>query len=390
MELGKRETENAQQYLWRIGNLKDAGVIAESWDQLTPILNESTSYEKCADSWRKEFGIAKRYYENVFKTESSDVMKAEVLKRQAQTKNIETNKWLREYARDEMILEEIKECVSNMTPLPPPEPSVALKQDRVGVLCFGDEHFGTQFKIYGLNGEVINEYNEKIFVDRMMKMYSKTLAIVMENRLTDLYVFTFGDFADGILRTSQLLKLQYGIVESTVKYAEYLATWLNALTSVVRVHFQTTPGNHTELRMIGQPKGTFKNENMDIIVRAYLKARLSENKNFEMKENPTNYIYEDIFGYKFLGVHGEVNGTSNVIKDFATAYNTKINYFMAGHKHHRMADEAGCDVEFIGIPSVIGVDPYAMSLNVTSNPAATLLLVEEGSGLVAQHFIKLA
>ena len=33
----RREGENAQQYLWRIGNLKDAGVIEESWNDLAEI-----------------------------------------------------------------------------------------------------------------------------------------------------------------------------------------------------------------------------------------------------------------------------------------------------------------------------------------------------------------
>lgn len=393
MELERRENENSQQYVWRIGQLKDAGLIQDSWDQLTPTLNAATDSDKCSDNWRKEYSIAKRYYMNVFQSsiETEDSIKASILKKQAQTKNLETNKWLREHARDELILEEIRGCVAeiaNSNPLFIPEMIDSPTGKKVGVLCFGDEHFGTKFTVYGLNGEVINYYDDTVFYSRMNKLAEKTIQIIRANNLTDLYVFTFGDFADGILRTSQLLKLQYGIVESTIRYAEFLAEWLDMLSSEVRIHFQTTPGNHTELRLIGQPKGTFTNENMDLVVRAFIKERMRDNPNFDMKENPTGYIFEKIFGYNFLGVHGEITD-ANAVKNFATAYDTKINYFMAGHKHHKMADEIGADVEFIGVPSIIGVDPYAISLQVTSNPAATLLLIEDGAGMTSQHFIKL-
>jgi hypothetical protein len=36
-----------------------------------------------------------------------------------------------------------------------------------------------------------------------------------------------GDFTDGILRVGQLRKLRYGVIESTVKYANYMTYWLN-------------------------------------------------------------------------------------------------------------------------------------------------------------------
>ena len=117
MEIEKRKDENCQQYLWRVGSLKDAGVITQTWEELSPVLNEQTGITKRADVYRKEYAIAKKYLENVFllpsvKTDSE--IRAEVYKKQAQSKNAETNKWLREHARDELILEEIKEAVKQL------------------------------------------------------------------------------------------------------------------------------------------------------------------------------------------------------------------------------------------------------------------------------------
>jgi hypothetical protein len=128
---------------------------------------------------------------------------------------------------------------------------------------------------------------------------------------------------------------------------------------------------------------------MDIVVKAFIKLRMEGNPNFTFKENKTGYIYDDIYGYKILGIHGEVNGTGNVVKDFATAYDTKINYLFAAHKHHSRSEEVGQDCEFIGIPSIIGIDTYSMDLRKTSNPGATILIFEVGIGKSIQYFINL-
>lgn len=393
--INRKDGENPQQYLWRLGNLKDAGVIDYSWKDLLPIYNEQTGRDYTeATVLRKEYATAKRYKANVFDltddSSTTKMVESEARKIQARDKNTETNRWLREYARDEEITNRVREAVAALTPVEIPTKMTFQNNERIGVLCFGDEHFGTEFTVYGLDGEVINKYNDAVFYKRMSLLLERTLKIVEDNNLTDLRVYSFGDFADGILRVSQLLKLQYGIVESTVKYSEYICQWLTELTKHVRVQFQMTPGNHTELRMIGQPKSTFKNENMDLIVRAFIKERMKDNPNFTFKENKTGWIYDDIFGYKILGVHGEVNGTGNVLKDFSTVYKEHINYFMAAHKHHSRSEEVGIDCEFIGVPSIIGVDTYSMDIRKTANPAATLLIFERGYGKTVQYYIKLS
>lgn len=393
MDIKKRDDENTQQFLWRIGGLKDSGVVTKSWDELTPILNSETSMSRNSDAWRKEYAIAKRYKTNVFDIDDlgfdKNLIKAEVLKKQAQTKNTETNRWLREYSRDQLIIEEINQHIDKLTPIEIPDPLPEVLTSRCGVICFGDEHFGTQFEIVGLDGKVINSYNDKVFYDRMNRLLSKSFDIIQENHLTDVYVFELGDFCDGILRTSQLMKLQYGLLESTVKYAEYISEWLTKLSQRVRIHFQMTPGNHTELRLLGERKGTFSKENLDIVVRAFIKERLKHNPNFDIVENPTGYIYADIFGKHVLGIHGEVSNTNNVTKDFSETYGVHIDYIFAGHKHHFRNIECGRNSEFIGVPSIIGIDDYSMSLNATSNPGATFLIFEDGVGKTVQYFIKL-
>lgn len=307
----------------------------------------------------------------------------------AQTERLETNKWIRELSRDELVTQHIVEAINNITPLEIPEFNGMQISNRVGVLCFGDEHFGAEFELYGLHGEVINSYNPEIFIRRMWNLQHQVINIINKENLDEIRIFSMGDFSDGILRVSQLLKLRYGIVEGTVLYAEFICNWLNDLSKYVNIKFQMVKGNHTELRLIGQPKGTFTNENMDLVVRAMIKARLVDNPNFELIENPTGMIYDEIFGFNFLGIHGEVKSMERAIKDFSHTYNTKISYLIAGHLHHSKSETIGVNCEVINVPSVIGVDDYSLSLNKTSNAGATMFIIEEDMGKTIEYSIKL-
>ena len=84
-----------------------------------------------------------------------------------QTEKLELNRWLRENARDELIVEHICQAVEKLKPLIIPDPIHANLSDREGVLLFGDEHYGTEFEIRGLKNEIINSYSPEIFESRI-------------------------------------------------------------------------------------------------------------------------------------------------------------------------------------------------------------------------------
>lgn len=390
MDTTKHTDENLHQYIWRLGSLKMSGLLSVTWEELANIINDEVGCHRTGEGLRKELSVANKYKTEVFDNSSDSTLKAELLKKQAQTKNVETNKLLREYSRDQLIAEEVGKAITTLPPLEqPPVIHPVEHSDRAGVLCFGDEHFGCQFSIKGLHGEVLNEYNADVFYRRMDLLLSKTVAIVERYGFKDLYVFSFGDFVDGIIHLSQLMALQYGLLEAVVLYSRYICDWLNELSQYVRIHYQMTDGNHTELRLLNMPKGTTK-ENLGIIVREFIRVRMKDNSNFEMVENPTGNIYETILGYNVLGIHGEFNGSAvNAVKNFANTYNTKINYLLAGHKHHVDVQEVGPETEFIGIPSIIGINDYSVSINAVSNPAATFLVFERGHGKTVQYTIDL-
>lgn len=306
-----------------------------------------------------------------------------------QTEKLELNRWLRENARDELIVEHICQAIRELEPLLIPEPIYSEPSSREGILVFGDEHYGTAFEIKGLNNEVINTYSPEIFEKRMWNLLEQTISIIQKEGFSKIHVFSMGDFEDGLLRIKQLMQLRYGVVEGTVRYADFISNWLNELTKYVAVYFQTTSGNHTELRMLGQPKGTFARENMGLVVNAMVSTRLAGNPNFAFAKNPTGCIYANILEYNVLGIHGEVKNMEQAIKDFSHTYRVQLDFLIAGHKHHSCSETVGINQEVINVPSIIGVDDFSLSIHKTSNAGATFLVLESGKGKTIEYAIKL-
>lgn len=401
--LKKLPEENEGQYIWRIGQAKDAGLLNATWDELAPRLNTELGIDETEwrgeSAWRKKYRVMQQSYDDVFskmqfsESRLSDIeeqtRELDKARMKLQTEKLEYNRWLREEARDELIAEKIVAAVKELQPLDVPATPIIRQSSNSAILAFGDEHYATEFSIYGLHGEIINEYSPEIFEQRMWELFRQVVNIIAKEDITELNVFALGDFTDGILRCSQLMKLRYGVVEGTVRYANFISEWLNELSKHVYVKYQMAFGNHSELRMLGQPKGTFKEENTGLFVRDIIRTRLENNPNFEMIVNPTGLIFDNIEGFNVLGIHGEVRNMEKAIKDFSNTYNTDIHILIGGHMHHYKSETVGINRDVINVPSIIGIDDYSMTLNKTSNPGASMFLIEEDKGVTVDYKIKL-
>ena len=396
--LKRMKNETDDQYFYRICNMKDA--LGFTWPQMAKIFNDEfgrnigdTAYRK---RWAAFTQILDANVDTIVGGEDAyleDIKAAtrnlEKERKKLQTEKLEYNKWLREEARDELIAEKIISAVKELKPLITPTRIDRGMSSRSAILAFGDEHYAAEFEIRGLYGEIINSYSPEIFEDRMWSLFDEVIKIVQKEKITTLHIFALGDFCDGILRCSQLFKLRYGVVEGSVRYANFISHWLNEMSAHVVIKYQMAFGNHSELRMLGQPKGTFKDDNTGLFVREIIKTRLDTNPNFEMIVNPTGLIFSNIEGFNVLGIHGEVRNMENAIKDFSNTYNTNIQILIGGHMHHYKAETVGINKEVINVPSIIGIDDYSMSLNKTSNPGASLFMIEKNKGVTVEYKIKL-
>lgn len=409
-ELKRLDGETESQTLWRLGNEKSAGLYGDiTWVEVAAFLNKEfrDSEEDYFDSsaYRKRYRNYLDAYEQIFSMENftesriSDMeMQRRDLEKERQklrTEKLEYNKWLREEARDELICERICAAIKELPPLDIPDILPAYIEgreygNREGCLLIADPHYGVDLKITGLFGETLNEYSPEIFESRMWDLLTQVVDICEKEGFTSLNVYDLGDEVDGLLRVSQLFKLRYGVIESTVRYGRFITTWLNELSKKVYVKYQMVKdSNHCQLRMLGQPKNTFKDENMSYIITDKIMDRLSDNPNFEFIQNPTGYIFDHVAGYNVFGCHGETKSMEHAIKDFSRTYKVDIDFMVGGHKHHQNSTNVGIQSDVISAPSIIGVDDYALSLNKTSDPGATLFVLEEDKGKVMEYNIKL-
>lgn len=401
--------ENESQYIWRVGQAKDSGLIDSTWEELCPILNTQCGISeedfRGSSAWRKRYRVMQQAWDDVFSQQKfSDEhlddlsVKTRALQKEKiklQTEKLEYNRWLREEARDELICERICEAIRELPPLDIPTilPAHIVGREngnRGGCLLIADPHYGVDLNIKGLFGEILNEYSPEIFESRMWDLLTQVVDICEKEGFTSLNVYDLGDEVDGLLRISQLFKLRYGVIESTVRYGRFITTWLNELSKKVYVRYQMVKdSNHCQLRMLGQPKNTFKDENMSFIITEKIMDRLSDNPNFEFIQNPTGYIFDNVVGYNIFGCHGETKSMEQAIKDFSRTYKVDIDFMIGGHKHHQNSSNIGIQSDIISAPSIIGVDDYALSLNKTSDPGATLFVLEEDKGKVMEYNIKL-
>lgn len=395
-KLARKVNEDYFAYLERLYTNRDEYEIY--CEDIAKLMNEEFGLHYGECKYRKEIKsfIAGREYErehlaannrDAYIEELCDKKRElELERKKLQTEKIENNKWLRDYARNEMLMERIIDAVEkNKWDKTPPKRIEHKPNDREYVLAFGDAHYGKEFVIYGLNGEVINSYSPEIFEMRMWDLLTQTIDIIKKEHITKLNVYELGDFADGILRVSALMQLRYGVVESAIRYANFMVDWLSELTEHTRVCFQMTKGNHTELRMLGQPKGTFSEDNMAEVVREIIRTNLIENPNFEMTVNATGLVFDSLVGYNILGVHGDCGNLNKTIQGISETYKTTIDYMIGGHFHHRKVEDVGRQRGVISVKSIIGIDDYSMSLNKTSDAGASLVVFERGKGDVIHY-----
>lgn len=400
MNLHRLPNETIKQYKIRL--FENMSIYNLTTNDIAKLINNETGDNFGESAYRKWYRPYKEGYEDALKkistdnnnTEINELLKArnDIYKERCklQREKTEYNAWRRQDALEERFVEKIIDSIKENAVHDAPIRRIETKNNtRYGLLSFADCHFGKDFIIYGLNNEIINQYNPEIFYQRMEELYNKTLDIVKKEGLDTIKIFSLGDTLDGFIRHSQIWTLRYGVVDSSIMYAKYISKWLKRLSNDVKIEYHQTHGNHCELRLLDGKKNEHLNDNIEKFVKAIIEIENQDNPNFTIVENKTGLIYTNIADYNILGIHGEVKDLNDAIKDFSDFYNVKIDYIIAGHKHHATFANCGARKGCIGVGSIMGVDNFAETIKKKADATATFTIFEENYGRTIDYTIVL-
>lgn len=302
--------------------------------------------------------------------------------------NNQVNAVYRAESRSELLRETIREEMKKLPPMKvqyAPMGSLRSDKERALVLTMGDFHFGADIVVKGLYGETLNRYNHSVFEQRMERLFDETVDVLRKEKLNKIYVFLVGDLLDGMLRESQLMRLEYGIVESTMRLSEYLATWFASLSKYGEVNVVGVTGNHSEVRPLKSKSRDFEDENLEKIILWYLKSRLEDVPRVKIVGECEKLKMVKVVGYNFLLLHGDgEKDIGRLARDAVQLYGHPIDFFVCGHKHSENEYPAGITPDgnstIIRVPSMCGIDKYAQRKGFGGRPGAILTVMEKGYG----------
>lgn len=306
----------------------------------------------------------------------------------------QVNAIYRSESRSELLRETIAEAITNLPELKEPELMFRTTGSQTLVVGIGDPHYGAKFKIEGLLGETINEYDSDVFENRMWRLLSQIHVICQKEDVRDIEVFLLGDLIDGMLRQNQLMRLEYGIVESTIRLSEFLSRWLTELSDIARVNVRAVSGNHSEIRPLGSKKGQFEDENMEKIVMWYVAERLKNNCRIGVISEVKKMHLCMVQDFSFLLLHGDgEKKIEEIARNAVNLYGKSINFFVCAHKHRAQEMPSGWTAdgnsEIIRVPSICGANNFAQDKGFGGAAGAMACIIEKGYGRRCVYPIKL-
>lgn len=401
--LKKTLDENEDQYIWRIGQAKDAGIITYTWEDLAPILNSELGIEetewKGSSAFRKSYRSMQRAYDNVFRkngfvearTDDIDSKMKELLKlkKQYEDQRRELRKLETRDARFEHLTEKLIDSVNRVCeekPLDYSDGYVLPYSDAEAVLVFADWHYGM------VTDNIWNQYNTAICRRRVCELVEKTIQYLQRHAVSTLHIMMLGDAAHGAIHTSCRVASEEDVCDQLMHVSELFADAINKLSQyVLKVNVYTTYGNH--LRTIKNKEESIHADNMEKIIGWYLEQRLQNNSKVCVhKSDYYEFLFVNVCGYNIVGAHGDLEKfrqfglTVNTL--FTKRYGKTIDYTISADKHHIEEFET-MGIESSLVRSLCGTDEYSNSNRLYSAPGQTLMIFNESEGKECTYNIKL-
>ena len=394
--LNRKAGENEEQYLWRLGQAKDSGLIDLDWNGIADIMNrefrEDESEYRSESAYRKLYQCAvKLFNAGVFdKYTSEDERIRELLeakhalqieKQKLSDERTELNRALREQARKEAYIDLVSRQIQNVEPLKLEYTEKDYRSTDNDLIChITDLHAGIDIDHW------YNRFNMDILRERLWNYLDQLFVIQKRHNSQNCYV-VIGEILSGLIHHELRIENNENVVEQFIYVSSLLSEFLTEVSKKFnKVYVYVTPGNHS--RVVANKEMSLRGENFDVLLPHYLKASL---------QNYTSIIIEDnmkdcdvaIFKVRnsnVFGVHGDKDEISNVVQRFTMIFGIKPDIVLMGHRHTN-AMTTIYDAKVIQSGCVSGSDNYCLDRRLKNRPEQTVSVVDD-DGLVCIYDVK--
>ena len=398
MNLHMLESENEEQFIWRLGLAKDSGELDMSWDELANIINKELGNEDrplSEAAFRKPFQYAKKFYEaGVFNRLSEDeyfkelkLKTQELAKQQIKTRDErnELNRIIREEARKESYRNQILRSISeyNCQPLLYDESKQftgALNADNDLIISMTDLHTGIEINNY------FNKFNEDVLRDRLNHYLDKIFEIQLRHGSENAYVI-LSELVSGIIHNELRIENNQNLIEQFLTATNYISQFLAELSyhfSSINVYI--CPGNHS--RISPKKEDSLKGENIDHLVLPFLEAKLQNFSNIKFNKNEIEesiavfYVRDNLV----MASHGDKDAPNNVVQKFTLLMGNRPSLVYLGHRHTNGLSTV-YDTKVVQSGCISGTDNYCMDLRLRNKPEQTVSVVSD-NGLECLYDVK--
>ena len=305
------------------------------------------------------------------------------------TIKIELNKMLRQDARFELFLEEIKESI-NTVKSPIFEEYICGNGSKVGIVGISDIHYGKIFK------SVNNEYSIEICKQRMSILLSEIINWIVDRNLSYLHIINASDDVEGLIRTNQIRVLETGVIDSVIEFSKMMTEWLNKISKYTPLTYHHVPSsNHTEVRFLNQPAGSFPDEDLEKIIIHMIEGSLKDNVRINIPIYKNDYVYFNVCGKDIFAIHGhQLKGKKPdvFLKELQMLHNINIDILIVGHFHHEEIITVGenfkGNIKVLMLPAIMGSDTFSDSLFTGSKAGTTFIELDANKkGLTTTEII---
>lgn len=388
VDLKRHIDENEEQYIWRLGRLKDSGQIELSWEEIADIINKEfrtdESDYRCEAAYRKPYQQARKYYESgVFEDLTSEKyisllrLEQQQLRKEKQKLNDERTDYqrsLREEARRESFIDLIKRAMAeSVEPLAykPNNSRVSGEEDMI--VCLSDLHAGLEIK------NLWNTYNSGILKERLCRYIDEIKKIQAVHKCRRCELVLGGDTISGLIHPNLRLQNNENVVLQIKIAITYISEFIEALQdsfSEIRIH--SVSGNHS--RLSPNKEEHINGEELDSLIPFCLKIKFSKNPSIVICED--GYIDNTINSFVTRGgklfylVHGDKDTPVNVLKNLTLMVGAKPDAILMAHRHHNAFDTQ-YGVKIIQMGCVVGTDDHCVDIRISGEPEQCVVITSQ-------------